>query len=205
MQDDTVKTYHTEGTPHNFSNATSMTDLLSLEDSKGNYEPSYKFQISKEQKQNKIEKTSKEYKKGMQKESIIEDSKIQDMRGTKEVKNEKSGRRFEKLMSSPQSPPKLCIKDKENKVAISNNEEAHAQETPLMFSRCSSLDSLNDFDQHSIHDDQSSVISDFSHRTSGAVSPSDLPDSPTQTVPPSPTKYKCRNDQQQLHQKTAAR
>ncbi|XP_049945823.1 uncharacterized protein LOC126427981 [Schistocerca serialis cubense] len=63
---------------------------------------------------------------------------------------------------------------------------AGAEETPLMFSRCSSLGSLSSFEQHSIHDDRSSVISDFSRRTSGAVSPSELPDSPTQTVPPSP-------------------
>jgi len=37
----------------------------------------------------------------------------------------------------------------------------YAEETPLMFSRCSSLGSLSGFEQHSIHDDHSSVISDF--------------------------------------------
>ncbi|CAH1989415.1 unnamed protein product [Acanthoscelides obtectus] len=61
-----------------------------------------------------------------------------------------------------------------------------AEETPLMFSRSSSLASLDSVEQHSIHDDISSVISDFSRLTSGIVSPSELPDSPTQTVPPSP-------------------
>ncbi|XP_049945851.1 uncharacterized protein LOC126428012 [Schistocerca serialis cubense] len=40
---------------------------------------------------------------------------------------------------------------------------AGAEETPLMFSRCSSLGSLSSFEQHSIHDDRSSVISDFRH------------------------------------------
>ncbi|CAL4121709.1 unnamed protein product, partial [Meganyctiphanes norvegica] len=60
------------------------------------------------------------------------------------------------------------------------------EETPLMFSRATSVSSLSSFDVQSIHDDHSSVVSDFSRFTSGAISPSDLPDSPTQTVPPSP-------------------
>jgi len=59
-------------------------------------------------------------------------------------------------------------------------------ETPLVFSRCSSVASLTSFEQHSIHDDRSSIVSDFSRLTSGMVSPSELPDSPTQTQPPSP-------------------
>ncbi|XP_046687873.1 adenomatous polyposis coli protein-like [Homalodisca vitripennis] len=56
-------------------------------------------------------------------------------------------------------------------------------ETPLMFSRCSSLGSLSSCEPP---DDRSSVVSEFSRMTSGMVSPSELPDSPTQTVPPSP-------------------
>ncbi|KAL0271180.1 UNVERIFIED_CONTAM: hypothetical protein PYX00_008357 [Menopon gallinae] len=60
--------------------------------------------------------------------------------------------------------------------------------TPLMFSRSSSVDSLSSFEEilQSIPDDRSSVVSDFSRVTSGIISPSELPDSPTQTVPPSP-------------------
>ncbi|GLH14629.1 Uncharacterized protein GBIM_18977 [Gryllus bimaculatus] len=72
------------------------------------------------------------------------------------------------------------------KVVTFGGADHYAEETPLMFSRCSSLGSLSSFEQHSIHDDRSSVVSDFSRRTSGIVSPSELPDSPTQTVPPSP-------------------
>lgn len=37
----------------------------------------------------------------------------------------------------------------------------YTEETPLMFSRSSSLASLDSIEQHSIHDDHSSVISDF--------------------------------------------
>lgn len=78
------------------------------------------------------------------------------------------------------------IVDKEGKMVTFSGQDYYAEQTPLMFSRCSSLGSLSGFEQHSIHDDRSSVVSDFSRRTSGVVSPSELPDSPTQTVPPSP-------------------
>ena len=56
------------------------------------------------------------------------------------------------------------------------------QDTPLMFSRCSSLGSLESFDcdVNSVH---SSVISDYSRRTSAAVSPTELPDSPCDSPP----------------------
>ncbi|XP_073984171.1 uncharacterized protein isoform X3 [Rhodnius prolixus] len=57
-------------------------------------------------------------------------------------------------------------------------------ETPLMFSRCSSLGSLSSCEPPD--DCQSSVVSEFSRITSGVMSPSEVPDSPTQTVPPSP-------------------
>ncbi|KAK9877637.1 hypothetical protein WA026_019307 [Henosepilachna vigintioctopunctata] len=59
-----------------------------------------------------------------------------------------------------------------------------------MFSRSSSLGSLDSIEQNSIHDDRSSVISDYSRITRGIISPSDLPDSPTQTIPPSPKPQK---------------
>ena len=64
--------------------------------------------------------------------------------------------------------------------------DSNVQETPLMFSRCSSLGSLSSFDAHSVH---SSVMSDYStsRRTSGMVSPSELPDSPSDTMPPTPS------------------
>merc|ERR1719187_2645204 len=57
-------------------------------------------------------------------------------------------------------------------------------ETPLMFSRASSIASLDSFEQQSLHDGYSSY--EASRATSGRVSPSDLPDSPSQTMPASP-------------------
>ena len=45
--------------------------------------------------------------------------------------------------------------------------------------------SLSSFDAHSVH---SSVVSEYSRRASEVVSPSELPDSPSETMPPSPRK-----------------
>ncbi|XP_039615363.1 adenomatous polyposis coli protein isoform X2 [Polypterus senegalus] len=64
--------------------------------------------------------------------------------------------------------------------------EHYVQETPLMFSRCTSVSSLDSFESHSI---ASSVQSEpGSEMVSGIISPSDLPDSPGQTMPPSRSK-----------------
>ncbi|KZC08828.1 PREDICTED: adenomatous polyposis coli protein-like [Dufourea novaeangliae] len=84
------------------------------------------------------------------------------------------------------------VVDKEGKMVTFSRQDFYAEQTPLMFSRCSSLGSLSGFEQHSIHDDRSSIISDFSRRTSGVVSPSELPDSPTQTIPSSPRNHKSQ-------------
>ncbi|XP_075148086.1 APC-like isoform X2 [Haematobia irritans] len=60
-----------------------------------------------------------------------------------------------------------------------------ALETPLMFSRRSSMDSLAEEDVGPL-DDKSSVVSEFSRLASGVISPSEIPDSPTQSMPQSP-------------------
>ncbi|OAD52517.1 Adenomatous polyposis coli protein [Eufriesea mexicana] len=92
--------------------------------------------------------------------------------------------------SSAEGKNNSRVVDKEGKMVTFSRQDYYAEQTPLMFSRCSSLGSLSGFEQHSIHDDRSSIISDFSRRTSGVVSPSELPDSPTQTIPPSPRNHK---------------
>lgn len=174
-----------------------MSDLLSLEENKENDETPYKYQILREQKQEKIEKSDKTIKDCSNKAKRkynFEDSKIPILEERRELSDHVSCERQSKnLLTPPRSPAEAIDKNKDIKTVNFNAEENYAQETPLMFSRSSSLDSLSDFDQHSIHDDHSSVISDFSHRTSRAVSPSELPDSPTQTVPPSPNKLKQQN------------
>ncbi|XP_008591575.1 PREDICTED: adenomatous polyposis coli protein 2 [Galeopterus variegatus] len=68
----------------------------------------------------------------------------------------------------------------------SSSSENYVQETPLVLSRCSSVSSLGSFESPSI---ASSILSDpCSGLGSGVVSPSDLPDSPGQTMPPSRSK-----------------
>ncbi|CAN0258692.1 unnamed protein product [Lampetra fluviatilis] len=62
----------------------------------------------------------------------------------------------------------------------------YVQETPLVFSRCSSVSSLDSYPDSSI---ASSIQSDpVSGTVSGVISPSELPDSPGQTMPPSRSK-----------------
>ncbi|XP_077289058.1 uncharacterized protein LOC143913256 [Arctopsyche grandis] len=66
----------------------------------------------------------------------------------------------------------------------SNSVLNYSEETPLMFSRCSSLGSLSECSVPDQPDDVGSVVSEFSRMTSGCISPSELPDSPTQSPPP---------------------
>ncbi|KAH8359751.1 hypothetical protein KR093_008690, partial [Drosophila rubida] len=74
-----------------------------------------------------------------------------------------------------------------------------AMQTPLMFSRRSSMDSLVN-DETIACDDNASVISDYSRMQSGVISPSELPDSPTQSMPQSPRRDRKPNPQQQQPQ-----
>ncbi|XP_055379782.1 uncharacterized protein LOC129610948 isoform X2 [Condylostylus longicornis] len=92
-------------------------------------------------------------------------------------------------VSNTQSPKatQVQILDAPGNVSKANNLINSAQETPLMFSRRSSMDSLVEEEtEPMIPDDKSSVVSDFSRLASGVISPSDLPDSPTQSMPQSP-------------------
>ncbi|XP_071941966.1 adenomatous polyposis coli protein-like isoform X2 [Antedon mediterranea] len=88
--------------------------------------------------------------------------------------------------------------DEDNESRMLNNHtkyekderEVHfVEETPLVFSRASSTSSLSSFDMPSICEDRSSIFSD-SRRASEVVSPSDLPDSPSQSMPSSPKRNK---------------
>ncbi|XP_040895956.1 adenomatous polyposis coli protein 2 [Toxotes jaculatrix] len=71
----------------------------------------------------------------------------------------------------------------------SSSSENYVHETPLVMSRCSSVSSLGSFESPSI---ASSIQSDpCSEMIDGTISPSDLPDSPGQTMPPSRSKTPC--------------
>ncbi|GFO31868.1 adenomatous polyposis coli [Plakobranchus ocellatus] len=72
--------------------------------------------------------------------------------------------------------------DREAKT-VTFDENHQVEETPLMFSRSSSPESLSSFDTQSVH---SSVVSEYSRRASQVVSPSEIPDSPSESMPSSP-------------------
>ena len=83
---------------------------------------------------------------------------------------------------APQRGQGLGVED----ATPSSSSENCVQETPLVLSRCSSVSSLGSFESPSI---ASSIPSDpCSGLGSGTVSPSELPDSPGQTMPPSRSK-----------------
>jgi len=205
--DDTVKTYCTEGTPMDtpfiFSTATSMNDLrepaIAEEDE----------QIETKLEQNvdstvayAVEGTPLTFSRA---ESL---SDLEDIEGTgdggklsaipesKEEKamNETAGEKREESNTPPPKDAKtVTFRGNEE----SSNPQRNPHETPMMFSRASSIASLDSFDQQSLHDGYSSY--EASRATSGRVSPSDLPDSPSQTMPGSPhhghasTNYSNRN------------
>ena len=188
--DDLPRTYCTEGTPMDtpfaFSTATSMSDLR---------EPAIQEE-EEEQEQEEKEVTVQYAVEGTpcvfsRAESLSdleeveggegEGAKLQaipetgEEKGMAETEGEKEG--------AGSTPPPL---PKEKTVKFREGAEGGApHETPLMFSRASSVASLDSFDQEgSLPDGYSSY--DASRATSGRVSPSDLPDSPSQTMPGSP-------------------
>ena len=82
--------------------------------------------------------------------------------------------------------PMVEMKDAAHSKTVTFDVDSNqVEQTPLMFSRSSSLGSLSSFDVRSVH---SSVVSEYSVRASQVVSPSELPDSPCNTMPPSPSK-----------------
>ncbi|XP_060641011.2 adenomatous polyposis coli protein 2 isoform X1 [Anolis sagrei] len=86
----------------------------------------------------------------------------------------------EKMFLQGASPSRL------DDLTPSSSSENYIQETPLVMSRCSSVSSLGSFESPSI---ASSIQSEpCSEMISGTISPSELPDSPGQTMPPSRSK-----------------
>ncbi|XP_062816632.1 adenomatous polyposis coli protein 2 isoform X2 [Anolis carolinensis] len=86
----------------------------------------------------------------------------------------------EKMFLQGASPSRL------DDLTPSSSSENYIQETPLVMSRCSSVSSLGSFESPSI---ASSIQSEpCSEMVSGTISPSELPDSPGQTMPPSRSK-----------------
>ncbi|KAF2364772.1 Adenomatous polyposis coli protein repeat [Trinorchestia longiramus] len=202
---DSVQTYFTEGTPLNFSTATSLTDLR---EQPGVRDCRLGTQQEVHGEEEEVDKPEEEEDEGAEggrlsrfsslssissgeisaghEEELEEDSDLQEL---VLAEGERVAAAAAKAAQEAVSPQHTATN------ASSHATDQHQQEqewsagaTPLMFSRTTSLGSLSSFpaQQHQHLDDSGSVVSEFSRLASGAVSPSDLPDSPSQTMPPSP-------------------
>ncbi|XP_014207415.1 adenomatous polyposis coli homolog [Copidosoma floridanum] len=193
-QENTVTTYYTEGTPFetppHFSTSTSTSDLLRFDDLKT---PSSVQIESRSISTNRLTDTKdkpnaklESYMEFRNEEKECESTDIEiylpDDSDEYDYKCDED--RSERIINvtPSQSPIEQFENDKEARMVTFSGEDRFSQQTPLMFSRCSSLGSLSGYEQQSLLDDRSSVISDFSRRTSEVVSPSELPDSPAQFI-----------------------
>ncbi|GIY43298.1 uncharacterized protein CDAR_27001 [Caerostris darwini] len=174
--DDEVKVYCIEGTPLMISSASSLCDLREV----GNTEQTSQSLISKPPFSKKpCFSTSSRCS------NISEEDNEKRCDKPKSIANEM-------LMSNYVEKEELCKNDE-----IVNLEADAAftrTSSPLMFSRYSSLGSLNSFEKQSFADDKS--VSTFSNLTSGIISPSEIPDSPGEVM--SPFIQKSKNNEFQF-------
>lgn len=204
---DTMKCYNTEGTPQVISKAGSLSDLRKdkKEATKTNNEDTKKKDKFSENASGiqSPEKTVNYCVEGTPGNFSRNDS-LSDLEEMSHSPRVPKIEHNSNLPSTSKIPPPLLIKkeivnsEKESIVAtpksvtfVSNL----AEETPMMFSRSSSFGSI-DSAEHACVDDKSSVFSDFSRLASGIISPSELPDSPTQSIPQSPSRSHTRINQQ---------
>lgn len=193
---DTIKSYNTEGTPHALlSESVSLTDLrISKESEKVSVPKTRKGKVSGNQSPEKTVNYCTEGTPG----NFSRNDSLSDLEegAIPNHKNRNSGL-CKPTISAKETPgsltPSLVRKDSvaEKDFAVATPKSVTfgvlALETPMMFSRTSSIGSLSSAEPICT-DDRSSVVSDFSRLASGMISPSDLPDSPTQSIPASPSR-----------------
>uniref|UniRef100_A0A336LWK2 CSON002259 protein n=1 Tax=Culicoides sonorensis TaxID=179676 RepID=A0A336LWK2_CULSO len=210
VDEDYVQTYFTEDTPKLFSSQGSSTDLRtagvkinsnnivytskpiknSSDGIKKNVQNNGIFTPENPIKYS-VEGTPREFSRCDSLNDLGEVNEIVTP-STTETKDENSERSSNKLESQ-------FVLTKT--VKFSNYSQAIQLETPLMYSRHSSVESLESAGSICIADDKSSVVSDFSRLASGIISPSELPDSPTQNFNGSP-QQKTKILQQNLNKST---
>ncbi|KAM8779171.1 adenomatous polyposis coli protein isoform 7-T7 [Rhynchonycteris naso] len=184
INQETIQTYCVEDTPICFSRCSSLSSLSSAEDEIGcdqttqEMNPANTLQVA-EVKENGGTRSTED--------SVSEVPTVSQHIRSKSSRLPASGLSSEsarhkavELSSGAKSPSKSGAQTPKSPP------EHYVQETPLMFSRCTSVSSLDSFESRSI---ASSVQSEpCSGMVSGIISPSDLPDSPGQTMPPSRSK-----------------
>ncbi|XP_069396694.1 adenomatous polyposis coli protein isoform X8 [Delphinus delphis] len=184
INQETIQTYCVEDTPICFSRCSSLSSLSSAEDEIGcdqttqEADSANTLQIAEIKESSGTRSTE---------DSVSEVPTVSQHVRTKSSRLQASGLSSEstrhkavEFSSGAKSPSKSGAQTPKSPP------EHYVQETPLMFSRCTSVSSLDSFESRSI---ASSVQSEpCSGMVSGIISPSDLPDSPGQTMPPSRSK-----------------
>ncbi|XP_040829280.1 adenomatous polyposis coli protein isoform X2 [Ochotona curzoniae] len=184
INQETIQTYCVEDTPICFSRCSSLSSLSSAEDEIGCDQTTQEavsantLQIA-EMKENSGARAAEgpvSEAPAVSQHVRTKASRLQASGLSSESARQKAG----ELSSGAKSPSKSGAQTPKSPP------EHYVQETPLMFSRCTSVSSLDSFESRSI---ASSVQSEpCSGMVSGIISPSDLPDSPGQTMPPSRSK-----------------
>ncbi|MEE6508095.1 hypothetical protein FKM82_018904 [Ascaphus truei] len=185
INQETMQTYCVEDTPICFSRCSSLSSLSSAEDEiEGRERGTRGADVS-----NNLQITElKDGRGAVSKEGAVNEPRSSNHIRTKTSRlpasnlspSDSSRQKSVEFSSGAKSPSKSGAQTPKSPP------EHYVQETPLMFSRCTSVSSLDSFESHSI---ASSVQSEpCSGMVSGIISPSDLPDSPGQTMPPSRNK-----------------
>ncbi|KAM4875521.1 adenomatous polyposis coli protein isoform 8-T10 [Thomomys bottae] len=184
INQETIQTYCVEDTPICFSRCSSLSSLSSAEDEIGcgqttqEGDSASKLQIA-EIKENSVTRSTEDPVSEVPTVSQHVRSKSSRLQASG-LSTESARHKAVELSSGSKSPSKSGAQTPKSPP------EHYVQETPLMFSRCTSVSSLDSFESRSI---ASSVQSEpCSGMVSGIISPSDLPDSPGQTMPPSRSK-----------------
>ncbi|NWY08149.1 APC protein, partial [Nothoprocta ornata] len=185
INQETIQTYCVEDTPICFSRCSSLSSLSSAEDEMGRDQSTRVTDANNTLQIAELKDNSGTLStEGAVSEVVSTSQHIRTKSSRLQTSNlspsDSSRHKVVELSSGAKSPSKSGAQTPKSPP------EHYVQETPLMFSRCTSVSSLDSFESRSI---ASSVQSEpCSGMVSGIISPSDLPDSPGQTMPPSRSK-----------------
>ncbi|XP_068599745.1 adenomatous polyposis coli protein 2-like, partial [Brachionichthys hirsutus] len=182
---ETVQKYSVENTPICFSRCSSLSSLSSGDgQSENELESDSSLEIIEVEDEEVVERAEEDgtLEDLTDSQLLMTDPKTVPCRETDPIEIPCPTKR-EKVFLRGVSP--AVLEDR----SPSSSSENYIHETPLVLSRCSSVSSLGSFESPSI---ASSIQSDpCSEMIDGTISPSDLPDSPGQTMPPSRSKTPC--------------
>ncbi|NWT02593.1 APC protein, partial [Mionectes macconnelli] len=185
INQETIQTYCVEDTPICFSRCSSLSSLSSAEDEIGRDQSTRGTDAN-----NTLQIAELKENSG----ALPAEGAVSEITSTSQHTRTKSSRLQTSSLSPSDSSRHKAVEfssgakspSKSGAQTPKSPPEHYVQETPLMFSRCTSVSSLDSFESRSI---ASSVQSEpCSGIVSGIISPSDLPDSPGQTMPPSRSK-----------------